>query len=101
MTLLPSLSTALRPLALALLGTVSLSALCTAPAAAVVITLGGTPYDVSVSETSHNLSTSVFQAPPLGQMPWWGDGQLASDAATRVFNQLGPSWDTDHGPVFA
>ncbi len=101
MTLLPSCSTALRPLALALMGTVALSALSTAPAAAVVINLGGTSYDVSVSQTSYTLSTSAFQAPPLGQMPWWGDGQLASDAATQVFNLLGPGWDTDYGPVFA
>lgn len=101
MTAFPPFPTAFRPLALAFLGMVSLSALSTAPAAAVGITLGGTPYDVSVSQTSYGLSTSAFQALPLGQMPWWGDGQLASEAATQVFNVLGPGWDMDYGPVFA
>ncbi|MEB3260296.1 MAG: hypothetical protein VKP63_06705 [Cyanobacteriota bacterium] len=90
-----------HPLAFALIGGVSLSVLSSAPAAAVVINLAGVPYDVSVSQTSYSLSTSAFQAPPLGQMPWWGDDQLASEAASQVFNLLGPGWDANYGPVFA
>jgi hypothetical protein len=90
-----------RPLAFALIGGVALSVLSSAPAEAVVITLAGVSYDVSVSQTSYSLSTGAFQVPPLGQMPWWGDDQLASDAATQVFNLLGPGWDASYGPVFA
>jgi hypothetical protein len=85
----------------ALLGGALLPLLSGSPAAAVVVTVGGMSYDVSALTVSYNSQPSAFVLPPLGQMPWWGDGNLASEFATQVFNQLGSGWDADYGPVFA
>ncbi|MFM1800365.1 MAG: hypothetical protein RLZZ117_2643 [Cyanobacteriota bacterium] len=91
----------LRSLTISLLAGAALSSLSLSPAEAVVVNIGGTAYDVSVAETSSDSSSNLFALPPLGQMPWWGDDLLASDAATQVFNLLGSGWDPDYGPVFA
>jgi hypothetical protein len=91
----------LRLAALALLGGAALPLLTPAPATAVVVTVGGVPYDVNIASLAYTLDATPFQLPPLGQMPWWGDDMVASDFAEEVFNQLGPGWDADYGPVFA
>lgn len=101
MSTLPPMNAPLRWLTLALLGGATLSALAASPAKAVVINLGGNAYDVSVAETSLASSGNLFDSPPLGQMPWWRDDQLASEAAAQVFNLLGSGWDPGYGPVFA
>lgn len=90
-----------RLAAVALLGGALLPCLTASPAAAVVVTVGGTSYDVSALTISSNSQPSAFALPPLGQMPWWGNDNLASEFATQVFNQLGAGWDADYGPVFA
>jgi hypothetical protein len=91
----------LRHAGLALLGGALLPLLQVKPAAAVVVTVGGIDYDVSITNMSHTLSSPSFALPPLGQMPWWGDDARASEFATRVFFQLGPGTDANYGPVFA
>jgi hypothetical protein len=85
-----------------LLGSTALPLLTTSPAAAVVVDIGGTSYDVSVSTTTYNSSSADFQTPSSGGlMPWWGDEMLASDFAKEVSDALGPGWDNNYGPVFA
>lgn len=91
-----------RLASLLLLGSTALPLLTTSPAAAVVVTIGGTPYDVSVSTTTYNSSSADFQTPSSGGlMPWWGDDMLASDFAKEVYDALGSGWDNNYGPVFA
>jgi hypothetical protein len=81
----------------AFLSGVLLPLLAPAPATAVVVQ----GYDVSVLTLSYASQSSLFALPPLGQMPWWGNSNLASTFASEVFNQLGAGWDPDYGPVFA
>jgi hypothetical protein len=81
----------------ALLSGALLPLLAPAPATAVVVQ----GYDVSVLTLSHASQSSAFALPPLGQMPWWGNSNLASTFAYEVFNQLGAGWDAAYGPVFA
>ena len=91
-----------RLASLLLLGTTALPLLTTSPAAAVVVTVGGTSYDVSVSTTTYNSSSADFQTPSSGGlMPWWGDDMLASDFAKEVYDALGSGWNNNYGPVFA
>jgi len=95
------MSTSLRVAAVAVLSGAALPLLSASPAAAVVVNVGGNSYDVTVLNTSYDTSTSVFQLPPTGQMPWWGNDLLASEFAAQVYNFLGSGWDADYGPVFA
>lgn len=95
------MSQAIRLGALTLISATVLPILSANPAAAVVVTVGGNNYDVMISTTSYSASSNAFRVPPLGQMPWWGDENLASDFALQVFNQLGAGWSSDYGPVFA
>lgn len=95
------MSQTIRLSALTLLSATALPILSANPAAAALVTVGGADYDVTISTTSYNASASVFQLPPAGQMPWWGDEALASDFALEVFNQLGAGWSANYGPVFA
>ncbi|MEB3304577.1 MAG: hypothetical protein VKL58_00010 [Cyanobacteriota bacterium] len=77
------------------------SLLASAPAQAVVVNVGGLLYDVTVLETSYTASTSSFQLPPLGQMPWWGSQPTADNFAGQVFNALGEGSLAGYGPLFA
>lgn len=86
---------------LALLSSALLPILLPTSAAAVTITVGGITYDMSALSTSVTSQSTAFGLPPLGQMPWWENQTLASTFAMTVFNQLGPGWDGDYGPVFA
>jgi len=90
-----------RVAASALFGAALLPLLSANPASALIITVAGINYDVSTIDTSHASQPTTFGQPPIGLMPWWGDDILASTFATTVFNQLGPGWDADYGPVFA
>jgi hypothetical protein len=67
------------------------------------VTVGSVDYDVTFFVGTYNSNTSLFQVPPAGQSPWWGDvsGNLASEFATVVFNQLGEGPVGGYGPVFA
>ena len=94
------------PLSAALLtvsASIALPLLSALPAAAVIVTIGSSSYDVTVFSGSYISNTSLFQALSLGQMPWWGDttGDAASAFATQVYNQLGSGPTPDYGPVFA
>ena len=95
------MSLSLRVAVVAFLSSAALPILSASPAAAVVVNVGGNSYDVSVFNTSYEASTTLFQQPPTGQMPWWGDDLLASEFAAQVYNALGTGWDADYGPVFA
>ncbi len=96
------MSTSFRLASFLLLGSTALPLLITSPAAAVVVTVGGTPYDVSVSTTTYNSSFADFQLPSFGGlMPWWGNDMLSSDFAKEVYAALGSGWDNNYGPVFA
>ena len=76
--LLQRLPMVAKPLALAAL-TLALSP---SAANAVVVTVAGNAYDVTIETTSYLSSPSLFQTPPLGRMPWWGDssGKTGSPA---------------------
>jgi hypothetical protein len=95
------MSTPNRVAAVALLSTAALPFLSPAPAAAVFVNVGGNSYDVTVLNTSYDTSTSLFQLPPTGAMPWWGDDLLASEFAAQVYSSLGSGWSSTYGPVFA
>jgi hypothetical protein len=95
------MSTSIRVAAVALLSTAVLPFLSPAPAAAVGVNVGGNSYDVTVLNTSYDTNTSLFQLPPTGAMPWWGDDLLASEFAAQVYKFLGSGWDADYGPIFA
>lgn len=89
----------IRPLALAV---ISLAINPTA-AQAVLVTVGGSSYDISTETTSFLGTPSLFQLPPTGRMPWWGDssGTTASDFAREVSGQLGAGPTPGYGPLFA
>jgi len=77
--------------------------LATLPAGAVLVTVNAVEYDVTVFEGSYDDYDSLFNEPPVGQMPWWGDssGILASQFAFQVYNSLGAGNYSGLGPVFA
>ena len=97
--LLQRLPMVAKPLALAAL-TLALSP---SAAHAVMVTVAGNAYDVTIETTSYLSSPSLFQTPPLGRMPWWGDssGTTASLFATEVYDQLGAGPTAGYGPLFA
>ena len=88
---------------LTLAASVALPLLCELPASAVTVTIGSIDYDVTVFTGSYNANASLFQAQPPGQMPWRGDstGDLASEFAKQVYDQLGNGPTAGFGPVFA
>jgi hypothetical protein len=90
-----------RLAATAVLTGAAASLLASAPAQAAVVDVGGVLYDVTVLETSYTASTSSFQLPPLGQMPWWGSQSNADFFAGEVFTSLGEGSTTGYGPLFA
>ena len=90
-----------RLAATAVLTGTAASLLVSTPARAAVVNVGGVLYDVTVLETSYTASTSSFQLPPLGQMPWWGNQPKADDFAGQVFNALGEGSIAGYGPLFA
>ncbi len=88
-------------------GTLSL-ALAPNPVQALVVTVGGTQYEVSTFTGSYNSNLSKFNtAANGGVMPWWGNNQLAVDFSTAVGTSLGlpnPSFyviTANVGPIFA
>jgi hypothetical protein len=93
--------TSLRVAAVAILSTAALPFLSANPASAVVVYVGGNSYDVTTLNTTYEASTNLFQGPPTGMMPWWGNDLLASEFAAQVYDSLGSGWDADYGPVFA
>ena len=94
------MKTSFRLAAAVLTGTAA-SLLVSAPAQAAVVNVGGVLYDVTVVETSYTASTSSFQLPPLGQMPWWGSQPTADNFAGQVFSALGEGSTAGYGPLFA
>ena len=77
--------------------------LATLPADAVLVTVNGVEYDVTVLEGSYDDHDLLFYEPPVGLMPWWGDtsGSLSSQFAFQVYNSLGEGSYGGTGPVFA
>lgn len=68
----------------------------------VTVNVGGLSYDVTYFAGAYNTNTAKFQAPPAGQMPWWGDSALAKSFATTIGAQLGlPNLGGTQGPSFA
>jgi MYXO-CTERM domain-containing protein len=96
LTLGSSLRTRLSGLVIAL-------AIGPSAAEAALVTVGGISYDISTETTSYTGTPSLFQLPPTGRMPWWGDssGTTASDFAREVFSQLGLGPTPGYGPLFA
>jgi hypothetical protein len=88
---------------LAVSATVVLPLLSVAPASAVTVTVGSTAYDVNVFIGKYLGNESLFQVPPAGQMPWWGDvtGDLAAEFSQQVYDLLGSGPSVGYGPVFA
>ena len=73
------------------------------PASAVTITIGSIDYDVTVFLGKFTGNESLFQLPPAGKAPWWGDlsGNTAAEFAKIVYNQFGQGPEVGYGPVFA
>ena len=73
------------------------------PASAVTITIGSIDYDVTVFLGKFTGNESLFQLPPAGKAPWWGDlsGNTAAEFAKVVYNQFGQGPEVGYGPVFA
>ena len=73
-------------------------------AQALVVTVGGTQYDVTTFTGSYNSDTNKFEtAANSGVMPWWGsDSSLAEAFASQVGLEMGlPNYSNTHGPLFA
>ena len=81
--------------------TVALPLLSVAPASALMVTVGSIDYDVTVFNGSYNSNSALFQIPPAGQVPWWGNDMLAIDFAQQVYDQLGPGSTPGNSPIFA
>lgn len=81
----------------------SLPVLLAVPSHAVTVTVNSLDYDVTFFDGSYDNNTSLFQVPPAGQMPWWGDssGSLASEFALQVYDKLGIGPTPGYGPLFA
>lgn len=76
------------------------------PAAALVVNVGGSDYDVQLFETSADAQPGLFQTPPSGSMPWFGDQSVANAFAVAVGDSLGiptifVSGALEVGPFFA
>lgn len=73
------------------------------PAMAVKVTVNGGDYDVTYIDGTYADHKSLFQWPPSGLMPWWGDGSgaLASQFASQVYDGLGSGSFAGSGPMFA
>jgi hypothetical protein len=72
-------------------------------AQALVVTVGGTQYDVTTFTGSYNSDTNKFEtAANGGVMPWWGSDSLAEAFASHVGIAMGlPNYSNTHGPLFA
>ena len=81
--------------------TIALPLLSVAPASAFTVTVDSIDYDVTVFSGSYNSDPALFQVPPFGKVPWWGDVTLALKFAPQVYNQLGPGPTSGNGPIFA
>jgi hypothetical protein len=82
----------------------SLALLCSPMAAqAVGVNVGGVSYDITIQTTSYASNSSLFDQPPSGRMPWWGDlsGASAAAFALEVYDQLGGGPSSGFGPLFA
>jgi hypothetical protein len=73
------------------------------PALAVKVTVNGADYDVTYIDGTYADHKPLFQWPPSGLMPWWGDGSgaLASQFAFQVYDGLGSGSFAGSGPMFA
>jgi len=91
------LSTAL----LTISATVALPLLSVAPVSALMVTVGSIDYDVTVYNGSYSSNASLFQIPPAGQVPWWGNDIRAIDFAKQVYDLLGSGSTPGNGPIFA
>ena len=81
--------------------TVALPLLSVAPASALTVTVGFIDYDVTVFNGSFNSHSSLFQLPPAGKAPWWGNDLLAATFAQQVNDRLGSGPTSGNGPIFA
>jgi hypothetical protein len=80
---------------------VALPLLSVAPAFALTVTVGSVDYDVTFFNGSYNSNSSLFQNPPAGMLPWWGNDMLAITFAQHVYDKLGLGPTPGNGPVFA
>ena len=72
-------------------------------AAAFVVNISGTNYNVTTFEGSYNGNITKFETPSNGGvMPWWGNSALAEEFATLVGNAFGNNVNVGiYGPYFA
>ena len=70
-------------------------------AQAYVVTVGGLQYDVTTFTGSYTDNASKFSTPPApGVMPWWNNGNLATDFA-RALGSLAGYPNGGSSPYFA
>ena len=81
--------------------TIALPLLSVAPASAFTVTVDSIDYDVTVFSGSYNSDPALFQVPPSGKAPWWGNDLLAVSFAQQVNDQLGSGPTSGNGPIFA
>jgi hypothetical protein len=72
-----------------------------APASALMVTVDSIDYDVTVFNGSFNSNLSLFQVPPAGKAPWWGNDIMAATFAQQVNDRLGSGSTSGNGPIFA
>ena len=72
-----------------------------APVSAFTVTVDSISYDLDVFIGKYLGNESLFQVPPDGKAPWWGDEILASTFAQKVYDHLGKGPTPNYGPVFA
>jgi hypothetical protein len=92
-------------LQLALGAAAALAAISLSPgsAQAYVVTVGGLQYDVTTFTGSYTDNASKFSTPPApGVMPWWNNGNLATDFARALGSLAGyPNGGSFSSPYFA
>lgn len=86
---------------LTLSASVAFPVLSPIPASAFTVTVDSVNYDVNIFTGKYNDNPTLFQVPPAGMMPWWGNEQQAYAFAEQVFNNLGSGPTLGYGPIFA
>jgi hypothetical protein len=87
------------PLLAPVLAGAAIAALHAGDANALIVTVDGTNYDVTVLDVAYEGNESLFATPATGGvMPWYGNGPLAASFASAISDALE---NQGSNPVFA
>lgn len=70
-------------------------------ASAVMVTVNGKQYELNVFDGAFHGNESLFASTGNGEMPWWGDEDLAIEFTAQAFDQLSEGTTPGNGPLFA